>query len=124
MSQTATDLKACRKAIPRHVQYADLPPEDRFRMLGMQGKYFIDTVKLIAYRAETAMVNIVRQTMRCHDDARSLLRSLYETESLIEVADDRQKGMTQHRKRDPRAIRHFAEVPLNPDLNFLFRVSP
>ncbi|WP_371925207.1 hypothetical protein [Desulfobulbus alkaliphilus] len=35
----------------------------------MQGKYFIDTVKLIAYRSETAMVNIVRRTMRRHDDA-------------------------------------------------------
>lgn len=81
MNQTVTDLKACRKATPRHVQFDDLPPEDRFRMLGMQGKYFIDTVKLIAYRAETAMVNIVRQAMRRHDDARSLLRSLYATEA-------------------------------------------
>jgi len=29
-------------------------------MLGMKSKYFIDTIKLIAYRAETAMANIVR----------------------------------------------------------------
>jgi hypothetical protein len=93
MSQTVTDLKACRKATPRHVQFADLPPEDRFRMLGMQGKYFIDTVKLIAYRAETAMVNIVRQTMRRHDDARSLLRSLYATEADL-LPDIKEKKLT------------------------------
>ncbi|MDD2463527.1 MAG: hypothetical protein PHI97_05980, partial [Desulfobulbus sp.] len=53
-------------------------------MLSMKGKYFIDTIKLIAYRAETAMVNRVRQAMRRQDDARSLLlRSLYATEADI-----------------------------------------
>jgi len=77
------DLKACRKETPRHVQFTDLPEEDRFRMLGMKSKYFIDTIKLIAYRAETAMANIVRQSMSRQDDARSLLRSLYATEADI-----------------------------------------
>ena len=48
-------------------------------MLGMKSKYFIDTIKLIAYRAETAKANIVRQSMRCQDDA----RSLYATEADI-----------------------------------------
>jgi hypothetical protein len=60
----------------------------------LQGKYFIDTVKLIAYRAETAMVNIVRQTMRCHDDARSLLRSLYETEAEDLLPNMEEKKLT------------------------------
>jgi hypothetical protein len=77
------DLKACRKTTPRHVQFADLPEEDRFRMLGMKSKHFIDTIKLIAYRAESAMANIVRQSMHRRDDARSLLRSLYATEADI-----------------------------------------
>lgn len=83
MERTLADLKACRKATPRHVQFADLPKEDRFRMLGMKSKHFIDTIKLIAYRAETAMANIVRQSMSRQDDARSLLRSLYATEADI-----------------------------------------
>ena len=79
MTCTVADLKACRKATPRHMRFADLPPEDRFRMLSMKGKYFIDTIKLIAYRAETA--NIVRHTLRRQDDVRSLLRGLYATEA-------------------------------------------
>ena len=83
MTGTLADLKACRKATPRHVQFADLPEEDRFKMLSMKGKYFIDTIKMIAYRTETAMVNRVRQVMRRQDDARSLLRSLYATEADI-----------------------------------------
>ena len=97
MTRTVDDLKACRKATPRHVQFADLPEEDRFKMLGMKGKYFIDTIKLIAYRAETAMVNIVRQTMRRRDDARSLLRSLYATEAdLLPDYDEKKLTVRLH----------------------------
>ena len=83
MEQTLADLKACRRDTPKHVMLSDLPPEDQFRKLGMKSKYFIDTIKLIAYRAETAMVNIVHQTMSHHDEARNLLRSLYATEADI-----------------------------------------
>src|SRR6516164_10849008 len=35
---------------------------------------------MIAYRDETAMVQVVRQKMARHDDARSLLRAIYSTE--------------------------------------------
>ena len=45
MEVAVADLKACRKATPRHVQFSDLPEEDRFRMLGMKSKHFIDTIK-------------------------------------------------------------------------------
>ena len=62
---------------------SELPKEDQFRRLGTKSKYFIDTIKLVAYRAETAMVNIARQTMRQQDEGRSLLRSLYATEADI-----------------------------------------
>ena len=36
------------------------------------------TIKLIAYRAETAMAGLAREHMARHDDARSLMRQLYE----------------------------------------------
>ena len=35
---------------------------------------FLDTIKLIAYRAESAPVSILREKMSRHDDARSLVR--------------------------------------------------
>ena len=41
---------------------------------------------MIAYRAETAMAQIVRQKMARHDDARSLLRAVYSTE--VDIAPD------------------------------------
>ncbi len=81
MEETLEELKECRRNTPKHVEFADLPPEDRFRQLGMKSKYFIDAIKMIAYRAETAMANILRKGMRHQDEARSLLRSLYATEA-------------------------------------------
>ncbi len=77
------DLKACRKGTPKHVKVSDLPEEDQFKKLGMKSKYFIDTIKIVAYRAETAMMDIVRQTMRHPNESRSLLRSIYATEADI-----------------------------------------
>jgi hypothetical protein len=71
------ELKACRKETPRHVKLADLPPEDQFRRLGVQSKYFIDTIKMIAYRAETAMAASAREKMSKPQEARSLLRGIY-----------------------------------------------
>lgn len=93
MEKTLADLKACRRGTPKHVMLSDLPEEDQFRKLGTKSKYFIDTIKLIAYRAETAMVNIVRQTMRHSNEARSLLRSLYATEADI-LPDYEKKTLT------------------------------
>ena len=74
-------LKALRKATKRRITYDELPCEARFDRLSTQSKHLIDTIKMVAYRAETAMAQIVRQKMTRHDDARSLLRAIYNTEA-------------------------------------------
>ena len=74
-------LKAQRKAVKRHITIAELPDEERFKQLSTQSKQLIDTIKMVAYRAETAMVQMAREVMRREDDARSLLRALYCTEA-------------------------------------------
>ena len=43
---------------------------------------------MIAYRAETAMANVAREVMSRMDDARSLLRSIYQLEADL-VADEK-----------------------------------
>jgi prepilin-type processing-associated H-X9-DG protein len=74
-------LKLQRKDSPHHIQAAQLPEKERFRRLKTQTKDFVDTIKMIAYRAETAMAHILREKMSRLDDARSLLRQLYCTEA-------------------------------------------
>ena len=92
-----------------------MPEEARFDRLSTQSKHLIDTIKMVAYRAETAMVQIVRQKMTRHDDARSLLRAIYSTE--IDLLPDLQaKTLTirLHPLANPssdEAVRHLcAEI--------------
>ncbi len=75
------ELKERRKDIPSHITFTELPEDQRFERLAVQSKHFIDTIKMIAYRAESAMVHVLRDQMAKHDEARSLLRGLYRTEA-------------------------------------------
>ncbi len=73
-------LKAQRKQTPHHIPVKDLPESDRFSRLLTERKHFIDTIKLIAYRAETSMASLLRDKLSRSDDARALLRQIYDTE--------------------------------------------
>jgi hypothetical protein len=74
-------LKAQRKETPHHITVDELPEEARFRQLSTQSKHLVDTIKMIAYRAETAMANSLREHLKRPDEARRLLRALYTTEA-------------------------------------------
>jgi hypothetical protein len=74
-------LKEKRQQTPHHITVGELPTEDRFDRLLTEKKRFVDTIKLLAYRAETNMAYLLRQNMSHIDDARSLLQQVYETEA-------------------------------------------
>jgi hypothetical protein len=67
----------------QHLDWQDLEKEDKFKRLLPGRKRLIDTVKMIAYRAETAMVNIVREELARDEDARALIRDLCHSEADI-----------------------------------------
>ena len=62
-----------------------LPEGERFTRLRTERKHFplpsIDTIKMIAYRAESSMASLLREHLARPDDARSLLRQIFETEA-------------------------------------------
>jgi hypothetical protein len=72
-------LKAQRKQVPRHIAVSELPEQDRFQRLRVAGKHLLDTIKMIAYRAETTLVQIARERMSRTDDGRQLVASLFQT---------------------------------------------
>lgn len=75
-------LAACiarRKEVPRRLELKELSEEERFEQLCPESKHFVDTIKMIAYRAESAMAGEVREVLKRSDDARALLRRLYTT---------------------------------------------
>ena len=73
------ELKAQRKQTPRHLTLKELPSADQFPRLRAERKHFVDTIKLIAYRAETALVGTVREALARSDDGRALVRELMRT---------------------------------------------
>ncbi len=54
-----TDIDGQLKTTPNHLDWDKLPETEKFRRLAPSRKQLVDTVKMIAYRAETAMASIV-----------------------------------------------------------------
>ena len=75
------NLKQLRKNTEHHIPVKSLPEEDRFTRLRTERKHFIDTLKMIAYRAETSMASLLREHLARGDDARALLRQIFVTEA-------------------------------------------
>ena len=88
--QSALDeLKAQRKENAKHLALKDLPEKERFNQLTPTKKQFVDTIKLIAYRAETALVQVVREKLQREDDARALVRQIFG--STVDLCPDQQQ---------------------------------
>jgi len=86
-------VKQRLKETPKHVQWDELPAEQKFDRLASSRKRLTDTVKMIAYRAETAMVAIVREELARKDDARALLRDLFRSEA--DLLPDTSRGVLE-----------------------------
>lgn len=75
------NLKQQRKQTEHHIPIKSLPEEERFSRLRTERKHFIDTIKMIAYRAESSLVSLLREHLARSDDARTLVRQIFETEA-------------------------------------------
>jgi hypothetical protein len=87
------NLKQQRKQTPHHIPVQSLPEEDRFTRLRTERKHFVDTIKMIAYRAETSMASLLREHLVRSDDARALLRQIFHNEVDL-VPDSKTKTLT------------------------------
>ena len=83
LGQQIEQLKQQRKNTPHHVTVAEVAEAERFHRLLPERKQFLDIIKLISYRAETSMASMLRETSTRSDDARALLRQIYNTEADI-----------------------------------------
>lgn len=77
-------LRAERKATQRKVTIDSLPEALRPTQMLPLNKMLTDSVKMIAYRAETAIVAILRHYLKKEDEARALARELFVSSGDIE----------------------------------------
>lgn len=78
-----TVVKAALKATPKHITWAELEEQDKFQKLAPSRKRLLDTVRMIAYRAETAMAVLLSAGLGGLSQARAFLRDLFLTEADI-----------------------------------------
>jgi transposase len=107
-------LKVQIKETPKHIDWQDLEKEDKFEKLKPNRRSLTDTIKMIAYRAETAMVNIVREELSREDDARALIRDLCQSETDILPNPDADDLTIQvHNMANPRSNRAIEHLLKN-----------
>ena len=106
-----TDINDQLKTTPGHLKWDELPETEKFKRLAPSRKQLVDTVKMIAYRAETAMASIVREALARTDDSRSLLRDLFRSEA--DLLPDVEHGLLRvqvHPMSNPRSNRAIAHL--------------
>jgi hypothetical protein len=87
------DLRLQRRNTPKKVTLDSLPENQRPRQLAPLGKMLADTVKMIAYRAETALVGLVRPHLAKEEEARALVRELLVSSADL-LPDDQKNTLT------------------------------
>ena len=82
LDRQLTEVKAARRGERKKVPLSELSEEERFLPLNQRGKHFIDTIKIVAYRAETVVAQILAEKMNAHhrDEARRLARQIFQSE--------------------------------------------
>jgi Transposase protein len=99
------------KTTPSHLEWDALPLAEKFERLAPSRKQLVDTVKMVAYRAETAMAAIVREKLARTDDARALLRDLFRSEAdLMPDLEQQVLRVHVHPMSNPRSNRAIAHL--------------
>lgn len=104
-------LKATKKNTEKHIEFSKLPEDKKFQDLKKSGKQFVDTIKMIAYRAETAMANTLQEYISKKDEARSLVRQIFMTDA--DIMPDEKNGVlriTIHNMTNPRNNRYVQQL--------------
>jgi hypothetical protein len=85
LEKQRTTIIEKKNAIEKKILFKDLDENQKFNTSVNERKFFLDTIKIIAYRAETALCNIIKKQMSTPQQARSLIRKLYTSDADIEI---------------------------------------
>lgn len=105
------DLKSRRKNTDKHIQWDQLDEEDRFKKPVVGRKRLMDSIRMIAYRAETAMSDLITSSSIDTPAARRLLQDLFSTEAdILPDHENRCLFVKVHRGSRPAADQALANL--------------
>jgi len=102
--ETDEKLKA-RKQTAYYIELKDMPADKRFNKLKTESKLFMNTIKMIAYRAETAVANLlVPYYKKSENEIRMLVKEIIKSDADL-IPDYKNKTLTVrlHSLSTPRA---------------------
>ena len=100
-----------RKAIPQHIKLSEIPQDQRPKLVSHTRRQFLNTIRMTAYRAETALVAIIRQHLKRSDDARALAKALFTHEAdLIFEPNSRTLTVRLHHFTNPLSSKAISSV--------------
>lgn len=92
MEKRLEDIKTQRKETPQHIQWSELEENDRFTQPPPARKRLLDTIRMIAYRAETGLCALLCEEGMGSAAARRIIQDLFTTEADI-VPDEAGKRL-------------------------------
>lgn len=111
LEHQCNEMLAILKSTEKHITWAELGEKDRFNRLLPGRKRLTDTIKMIAYRAETAMVDMMRGPTVDSSEARSLLQGLFVMDAdIIPDVESRKLLVRMHGASTPAANRSMAQL--------------
>ena len=111
VEQQLEELKINLKKTDKHIAYQEMQEADKFHQLLPGRKRLVDTVRMIAYRAETAMVGALKGPTVDSADARQLLQSLFVTEAdIIPNMNSKHLLIRVHKASRPAANRNLMKL--------------
>jgi len=79
------DIKQKKKEIPKRIDVKEINPEKEILTTVNDRKQLIDTIKMICYWAETALANQIKPLMSSPEEARTLIRGIYQSSANLKV---------------------------------------
>lgn len=111
LQQEIEELKGKLRITPRHIQWGQLPEEHKFGRLAPTRRRLLETVRMIAYRAETAMVPLLDLPSAAATNPRALLQALYQTAAdIIPDTANRTIHVRIHRAATPAADKRIENL--------------
>jgi biotin operon repressor len=93
--QELSEVKSNIKKVQKHITWGELPEHQRFKKLPSSQRILMNTVGMIAYRAETIMTDLLRTKTITTTNARSILQDLFATTADL-VPDQDKKELQVH----------------------------
>jgi hypothetical protein len=88
LKEKRANIIAQKKVTDKNIMFGDVFENKTLETSINERKFFLDTIKIIAYRAETALANLIKKKMAVPERARSLIRTIYQSDADIKVDND------------------------------------